>query len=344
MHKFQPMYQNDAMCNSSSPCGKVKKSTLGNYRPYNLRSPNMKANAYATVRSNGKMLEHLDTQHKLIESYNQHFENSNDNPNLDILGEDKNSRYKTEMCRNFKERAYCMYGDQCQFAHGREELRDALRNNKYKTKTCQKYWVTGYCAYGPRCNFVHFENTENCDIKSSMSSNSQLLTEFEKQKFSFSSEMSPATSDEELVDTVAEVYREGRAMLSQLERDNKIYDPNLDDLLEKLKRALPPKRSSTPLLDISKSNGSSTSDISRTSPVALENDYFKDQYNSNWIYGDGIANEHNSFESRGNTYKNWNQRVMDPLALSKFARERDMFSLISASSKKSTSPNKMITQ
>ena len=28
-------------------------------------------------------------------------------------------RFKTEICRNFKERNKCVYGDRCQFAHGR---------------------------------------------------------------------------------------------------------------------------------------------------------------------------------------------------------------------------------
>ena len=68
-----------------------------------------------------------------------------------------NPRFKTEICRNFKEKAKCVYGEQCQFAHGRRELRDIIRNTKYKTKLCQKYWITGYCAYGPRCNFLHDE-------------------------------------------------------------------------------------------------------------------------------------------------------------------------------------------
>ena len=77
-----------------------------------------------------------------------------------------NPRYKTEICRNFKERSKCIYGDKCQFAHGRRELRDVVRNSKYKTKLCQKYWLVGYCAYGPRCNFLHFEletDADDCD-------------------------------------------------------------------------------------------------------------------------------------------------------------------------------------
>merc|ERR1711942_286952 len=69
-----------------------------------------------------------------------------------------NPRFKTEICRNFKEKGTCLYGELCQFAHGKHELRkDVVRHNKYKTKHCQKYWINGYCAYGPRCNFIHKE-------------------------------------------------------------------------------------------------------------------------------------------------------------------------------------------
>merc|ERR1712058_189581 len=69
-----------------------------------------------------------------------------------------NPRFKTEICRNFKEKGSCVYGGLCQFAHGKHELRqDVIRHTKYKTKLCQKYWIAGYCAYGPRCNFIHKE-------------------------------------------------------------------------------------------------------------------------------------------------------------------------------------------
>jgi len=78
------------------------------------------------------------------------------NGSVDTTG--NNPRFKTEICRNFKEKGSCLYGDLCQFAHGKHELRkDVVRHNKYKTKHCQKYWIAGYCAYGPRCNFIHQE-------------------------------------------------------------------------------------------------------------------------------------------------------------------------------------------
>lgn len=67
-----------------------------------------------------------------------------------------NPRFKTEFCRNFREKGSCVYGDNCQFAHGKGELRqDVVRHSKYKTKLCQKFWINGYCAYGARCNFIH---------------------------------------------------------------------------------------------------------------------------------------------------------------------------------------------
>lgn len=107
-------------------------------------------------------------------------------------------RFKTEICRNFKEKGHCLYGDLCQFAHGKDvsvscsgmflvlvffslqEMRNVGQHSKYKTKRCQKvrqtiwsilpcinltktfqYWIAGYCAYGPRCNFLHYEEKDS---------------------------------------------------------------------------------------------------------------------------------------------------------------------------------------
>ena len=64
-------------------------------------------------------------------------------------------RYKTELCRPFDEHGACKYGDKCQFAHGRAELRPLPRHPKYKTDLCRTYHTTGLCPYGPRCHFIH---------------------------------------------------------------------------------------------------------------------------------------------------------------------------------------------
>merc|ERR1719192_1043570 len=197
------------------------------------------------------------------------FENKKQNG---VVTQDKNIRYKTEICRNFKERSICIYGDQCQFAHGRQELRDASRNNKYKTKSCQKYWVTGYCAYGPRCNFLHLESEDSYNLKSPLGVGVNGLISDSYQEAMASNgkhEVSPVSSDEELVETVQEVISTGRKILNDMENKS-ISDPKLEDLFEKLKRALPTKRSSTPVMDLSKMGASNCFDVSRTSPIELQ--------------------------------------------------------------------------
>lgn len=353
MHKLQPMNQRDARSNVFSPYGNARKSPSDNYRPYALRSQTATSKVYATVRSNGKILQHIGIQN--FENYNSSYEKGIDNTNFDMNGQDKNCRYKTEMCRNFKERFHCIYGDQCQFAHGREELRDALRHNKYKTKTCEKYWVTGYCAYGPRCNFVHFENDENCDPKSNMARVTKFQNEIFKHPFALiPDEKSPVTSDEELVETIEEVVATGKLIFSELERDKTNSDHKLEELLEKLKRALPPKRSSTPLHDLSKSNGSSA-DISRISPMELENDKFGDSFSckcsrpwqlcSSKCSNAGNVQDHGSFEPQQNTYKDCNKRGLELPGYSKLGKPKmDIISFMNACSKEMASPNKMITE
>ncbi|ESO06450.1 hypothetical protein HELRODRAFT_64152, partial [Helobdella robusta] len=64
-------------------------------------------------------------------------------------------RYKTELCRPYEENGSCKYGDKCQFAHGKHELRSLVRHPKYKTDLCKTYHTTGLCPYGPRCHFIH---------------------------------------------------------------------------------------------------------------------------------------------------------------------------------------------
>jgi len=68
------------------------------------------------------------------------------------------ARYKTELCRTYAEHGACRYGDKCQFAHGRDELRAVARHPKYKTDLCRTYHTIGLCPYGPRCHFIHNED------------------------------------------------------------------------------------------------------------------------------------------------------------------------------------------
>jgi len=106
------------------------------------------------------MLDDLPTTNQLLDQqlFGPHSASFTYGQDLALANSTANPRFKTEICRNFKEKGTCLYGDLCQFAHGKHELRkDFVRHNKYKTKLCQKYWIAGYCAYGPRCNFIHQE-------------------------------------------------------------------------------------------------------------------------------------------------------------------------------------------
>ncbi|KAI9235956.1 MAG: hypothetical protein BYD32DRAFT_356905, partial [Podila humilis] len=47
------------------------------------------------------------------------------------------------------------YGDQCQFAHSKEELQHVNRHPRYKTQFCMSFQAHGYCKYNERCTFIH---------------------------------------------------------------------------------------------------------------------------------------------------------------------------------------------
>ena len=74
----------------------------------------------------------------------------------------KDPKYKTEMCKSWETKGFCVYGNKCRFAHGREELFDKSNsNNNYKQKHCTSFYKLGNCLYGFRCHFKHHDN----DIK-----------------------------------------------------------------------------------------------------------------------------------------------------------------------------------
>ena len=60
------------------------------------------------------------------------------------------------MCKNFEQHGHCKYGDECSFAHGKQQIMNKSDVPVlYKTKLCKKYMQNGYCPYGQRCQFIH---------------------------------------------------------------------------------------------------------------------------------------------------------------------------------------------
>lgn len=67
-------------------------------------------------------------------------------------------KYKTELCKSWKETGFCVYGNKCRFAHGKNDIfGKTLNTNNYKLKQCNGFTEQGYCMYGSRCNFKHDE-------------------------------------------------------------------------------------------------------------------------------------------------------------------------------------------
>ncbi|VDP23608.1 unnamed protein product [Onchocerca flexuosa] len=68
----------------------------------------------------------------------------------------RKNAFKTSLCRSFRENNSCVYGEECVFAHGENELRlPPQAHPKYKTQLCNKFSVSNFCPYGARCQYIH---------------------------------------------------------------------------------------------------------------------------------------------------------------------------------------------
>ena len=69
-------------------------------------------------------------------------------------GKRRMPQYKTEFCEEYK-KGRCNYGDDCSFAHSRQELRSRKDPYGHKTQLCENFSRDGRCSYGKKCNFAH---------------------------------------------------------------------------------------------------------------------------------------------------------------------------------------------
>jgi len=115
-----------------------------NHNKANCNKNNTNLQVQAKMNSNVKNQNQTDKTAKTKSSAN-----SSSNK------QSSDTRYKTELCRQFVENGECKYGDKCQFAHGKEDLKHVNRHPKYKTNFCKTFHSKGFCPYGPRCHFIH---------------------------------------------------------------------------------------------------------------------------------------------------------------------------------------------
>lgn len=70
------------------------------------------------------------------------------------------SKYKTELCKNWIEKGYCSYGGKCRFAHGVKEIKSKLMfNYLFRSKPCFEFHEKLHCMYGVRCLYYHSEHS-----------------------------------------------------------------------------------------------------------------------------------------------------------------------------------------
>ena len=86
----------------------------------------------------------------------QNYNKFNINNNENEIENNNNFKYKTELCKFYEMNNYCKFGENCIFAHGKENLReDKLKKSGYKKRPCQNFFENGFCLYGNRCQFSH---------------------------------------------------------------------------------------------------------------------------------------------------------------------------------------------
>jgi len=67
------------------------------------------------------------------------------------------TKFKTEMCKNWQTKGFCNYEAKCKFAHGPHELnkKEFVHKTLYKSKPCISFHTKHFCPYGLRCLFIH---------------------------------------------------------------------------------------------------------------------------------------------------------------------------------------------
>lgn len=128
-----------------------------------------KANQFVGRRTSAQQQQQINTNQFMLSNGQQRVGNGTFNGQQQVQ---TGSRYKTELCRPFEETNRCKYGEKCQFAHGKQELREMQRHPKYKTELCRTYHSNGYCPYGPRCHFIHEKHRETSSPPNLTSKNS----------------------------------------------------------------------------------------------------------------------------------------------------------------------------
>ena len=129
---------------------KSKKTYSKKYNNNNWASRKYSKDSSNLSTSNEDIQESTDSNHITIN------QNSTNSSNFKGKASDFKIKYKTELCKFYELTGQCKYGDNCAYAHGKENLRAKVTNTTaYRTKKCIQFFENGYCPYGNRCQFQH---------------------------------------------------------------------------------------------------------------------------------------------------------------------------------------------
>lgn len=109
--------------------------------------------------------------------------------------ENNNKYYKIKECSNYKKNGKCNYGDRCNYAHGKEDLREFKNycigglkcfrkdckfdhpkgwNYKDNIKICE-YYMNGFCRNEDNCDFKHIEENTEINEQKDINNNNEFL-------------------------------------------------------------------------------------------------------------------------------------------------------------------------
>ena len=129
---------------------KSKKTYSKKYNNNHWASRKYSKDSSNLSTSNEDIQESTDSNHITIN------QNSTNSSNFKGKASDFKIKYKTELCKFYELTGQCKYGDNCAYAHGKENLRAKVTNTTaYRTKKCIQFFENGYCPYGNRCQFQH---------------------------------------------------------------------------------------------------------------------------------------------------------------------------------------------
>ena len=178
-----PQNQNQNIINLYSTNNQIKNNikTNNNLKVNKSNNPNQ----YQTKQNSKKIIPHFnktyDKEDNLINTkyqkpqnqkityrkYSKDSEDSTSNEDKEEIFQNKKTtyksnsndfkiKYKTELCKYYEIKGYCKYGDNCAYAHGKENLRSKVTHSTYyRTKKCVQFFNNGFCPYGNRCQFAH---------------------------------------------------------------------------------------------------------------------------------------------------------------------------------------------